>query len=216
MQAHNKWIAGMGLLVATAANAQDLYQINPGSLYEHRDCVSPFTQAWPLKGTFRLTEVGDLSAKNDSITDYEVSDILWSTGEDAITGRGTLRVRRLSESEQLMELDLDIAGKKVHVAGGAHSNEKPLRILIPLTSQEDPYCYSTFIFLDASLVPRTCSTDFDNDGEVATDKDITAFFACLAGSCCDQCADVDFDGDGDAATDADIESFFRVLAGGPC
>src|SRR5262249_35833113 len=62
------------------------------------------------------------------------------------------------------------------------------------------------------------SADFDCDGDTATDADIEAFFACLAGSCpgppCTSSAD--FDNDGSAATDADIEAFFRVLAGGPC
>jgi predicted outer membrane repeat protein len=62
---------------------------------------------------------------------------------------------------------------------------------------------------------RTCTPDYDGDGDVATDADIEAFFACLAGNCCPACAP-DFDGDGDVATDADIESFFRVLAGGAC
>jgi hypothetical protein len=64
-----------------------------------------------------------------------------------------------------------------------------------------------------------CDTaDFDCDGDVGTDYDIQAFFACLAGNCpappCYNSAD--FNHDGDAGTDADIESFFRVLAGGAC
>ena len=64
-----------------------------------------------------------------------------------------------------------------------------------------------------------CSTaDFDGDGDVGTDADIEAFFACLAGRCCATCwsGGGDFNGDGDAGTDADIEAFFRVLAGQPC
>ena len=60
------------------------------------------------------------------------------------------------------------------------------------------------------------SADFDGDGDSATDADIEAFFACIAGNCCDACGSADFDGDGDTATDADIEAFFRVLAGGYC
>ena len=60
------------------------------------------------------------------------------------------------------------------------------------------------------------SADFDNDGNVGTDADIEAFFACLAGHCCGSCESADFNGDGDTATDADIEAFFRVLAGGTC
>jgi hypothetical protein len=65
------------------------------------------------------------------------------------------------------------------------------------------------------VVPR-CSADFDADGDVATDADIEAFFACLAGRCCLACGSADFDGDGDSGTDADIESFFRAIAGHGC
>ncbi len=61
-----------------------------------------------------------------------------------------------------------------------------------------------------------CTADFDGDGDIGTDADIEAFFACLAGNCCATCASPDFNGDGDVGTDADIESFFRVLAGGAC
>jgi hypothetical protein len=64
--------------------------------------------------------------------------------------------------------------------------------------------------------PDFCSSDFDGDGDVGTDADIDAFFACLAGDCCTRCNTADFDGDGDVGTDADIEAFFRVLAGGRC
>jgi hypothetical protein len=61
----------------------------------------------------------------------------------------------------------------------------------------------------------TCNPDYNGDGDVGTDRDIEAFFRCLAGQCCPRCAP-DFNGDGDVGTDADIESFFSVLAGGPC
>ena len=61
-----------------------------------------------------------------------------------------------------------------------------------------------------------CTADFNNDGDIATDADIEAFFACLAGACCPTCATADFNMDGSIGTDADIESFFRVIAGGPC
>ncbi len=62
-----------------------------------------------------------------------------------------------------------------------------------------------------------CGTpDFDHDGDVGTDADIEAFFACLGGNCCPTCNSSDYDGDGDAGTDADIETFFRMLAGGEC
>jgi hypothetical protein len=61
-----------------------------------------------------------------------------------------------------------------------------------------------------------CSQDFNGDGDFGTDQDIEAFFACLAGGCCNTCVTSDFDGDGDHGTDQDIESFFRVLGGLPC
>jgi hypothetical protein len=60
------------------------------------------------------------------------------------------------------------------------------------------------------------SADFNHDGDVGTDADIDAFFACLAGNCCTTCSSADFDGNGDTGTDADIEAYFRVLAGGGC
>ncbi len=66
--------------------------------------------------------------------------------------------------------------------------------------------------------PGCGSADFDGDGDIGTDADIEAFFACLAGNCCPTCYEggADFNGDGDLGTDADIEAFFRVLAGGDC
>ena len=67
----------------------------------------------------------------------------------------------------------------------------------------------------ARIDPCCGSADFDGDGSPGTDADIEAFFACLAGRCCEGCG-ADFDDDGDTGTDADIEAFFRVLAGGVC
>jgi hypothetical protein len=67
-----------------------------------------------------------------------------------------------------------------------------------------------------SIIACTCNPDFNGDGDIGTDSDIAAFFACLGGNCCPSCGSADFNGDGDIGTDADIESFFRVLGGGPC
>ncbi len=72
---------------------------------------------------------------------------------------------------------------------------------------------------DVSVQPVSCGTaDFNCDGDVGTDADINAFFACLSGSCppapCNNSAD--FNGDGDVGTDLDIDAFFRVLSGGSC
>jgi hypothetical protein len=66
----------------------------------------------------------------------------------------------------------------------------------------------------ATLTVNTA--DFNNDGDMGSDADIEAYFACLGGNCCATCGSADFDGDGDVGTDADIESFFGVLAGGSC
>jgi len=69
------------------------------------------------------------------------------------------------------------------------------------------------------VCPAGCgSADFNCDGDIGTDADIEAFFACLGGNCpAAPCgSDADFNNDGDLGTDADIESFFRVLGGGPC
>jgi hypothetical protein len=69
-----------------------------------------------------------------------------------------------------------------------------------------------------SCVPHCGSADFNCDGDIGTDSDINAFFACLSGNCpplpCISSAD--FNGDGDVGTDGDIEAFFRVLSGGGC
>jgi hypothetical protein len=64
--------------------------------------------------------------------------------------------------------------------------------------------------------PSCCRADFNGDGDIGTDADIAAFFACLGGDCCATCGSADFNCDGDIGTDADIASFFRVLAGGSC
>jgi hypothetical protein len=77
--------------------------------------------------------------------------------------------------------------------------------------------FSTGSFGDTWALRSACgSADFNGDGDLGTDADIEAFFACLAGSCCPACGSADFNADGDIGTDADIEAFFRVLAGGAC
>jgi len=61
------------------------------------------------------------------------------------------------------------------------------------------------------------STDFDGDGDEATDADIEAFFGVLGGGGCPTgtCGSTDFDNDGDEGTDLDIQAFFLAL-GGSC
>jgi hypothetical protein len=66
-------------------------------------------------------------------------------------------------------------------------------------------------------VNNCCRDDYNGDGDVGTDGDIEAFFACLAGNCCATCPpDADYNCDGDVGTDGDIEAFFRVLGGNDC
>ena len=68
------------------------------------------------------------------------------------------------------------------------------------------------------IAPACGTADFNGDGDIGTDADIEAFFACIGGNCCPSCyaGGADFNADGDTGTDADIESFFRVLGGGNC
>jgi hypothetical protein len=84
---------------------------------------------------------------------------------------------------------------------------------------------TTYQILTPGATVSTCSAapytpcgsaDFNGDGDIGTDQDIEAFFACLSGNCCPTCGSADFNGDGDLGTDADIEAFFRVLGGGSC
>ncbi|HYE61509.1 MAG TPA: hypothetical protein VD997_05905 [Phycisphaerales bacterium] len=77
--------------------------------------------------------------------------------------------------------------------------------------------YNVVMYVGYVPTPVVCGTaDYNQDGDIGTDQDIEAFFACIGGNCCPTCQSADFNGDGDTATDQDIESFFRVLGGGPC
>jgi hypothetical protein len=101
-------------------------------------------------------------------------------------------------------------------------------LLCNSVSGNPPVADFVYRFILSDVTPRTTDqycgdADFDCDGDAGTDADISAFFACVAGSCppapCPNSLSshgADFDGDGDIATDADIEAFFRVLAGGHC
>jgi FG-GAP-like repeat len=97
------------------------------------------------------------------------------------------------------------------IAADANANRVPDLIVTNRDSD------NVSVLLNLTPPPPACgSADFNHDGDTATDADIEAFFACIAGNCCPACDSADFNGDGDTATDADIEAFFRVLAGGPC
>ena len=211
--------AGAVCLSVCAAKGQDaLYQLNPGSFYEHGchggcDCPILFNQ--PLTGTFRLTFT---ASEPDWFDHYSVSNIQWSCPARDVTGRGTFIIGGDFAYTNQMTLDLVMPDRARHVDSGLRVVQGPFpRIVITVdNSNESPLCYDTVIHIDASPIARYCSADIDGDGDIGTDADIQAFFGCLAGSCCALCVGADFNGDGDVGTDADIESFFRVLAGGAC
>jgi Immunoglobulin I-set domain/Ig-like domain CHU_C associated len=107
--------------------------------------------------------------------------------------------------------------------GGAYSGVMTDTLTINPTQQSDSGSYDVVVTNlcgnatsnAASL--RVCgSPDFNHDGDIGTDADIEAFFACLGGNCCATCDSADFNSDGDIGTDADIEAFFRLLGGGAC
>jgi hypothetical protein len=72
---------------------------------------------------------------------------------------------------------------------------------------ESPAGVATYVYEFLGAGPA----DFDGDGDLGTDADIEAFFACLADPACRA---ADFDCDGDSGTDLDIAAFFRCLSGG--
>jgi hypothetical protein len=90
------------------------------------------------------------------------------------------------------------------VCGGLSSSTVPVA----------PFVYH--FFLGATGQADGSCADFNGDGDVGTDADISAFFACLSGSCCSTCASADFNCDGNIGTDADIAWFFAVLSGAEC
>ncbi len=93
------------------------------------------------------------------------------------------------------------------------------RFHIRSTTGNNGFATGGGVLVNNDACGAVCGTaDFDGDGDVGTDADIEAFFACLGGNCCATCfpGGADFNGDGDTGTDADIEAFFRVLSGGNC
>ena len=68
----------------------------------------------------------------------------------------------------------------------------------------------------AALLGREHGHADRQPGDVGTDQDIEAFFACLSGLCCPTCGSADFNLDGDFGTDQDIEAFFACLSGLCC
>src|SRR4051812_44488317 len=61
-------------------------------------------------------------------------------------------------------------------------------------------------FRERAALLKSNSADFNGDGDLGTDADIEAFFACLSGNCCAGCGSAEFNGDGDIGTELDIEA----------
>jgi hypothetical protein len=88
--------------------------------------------------------------------------------------------------------------------------------LVGIVDDGDPISVNRVVSFVLQGPVAACTSDFNGDGDIGTDQDIEAFFACLGGNCCGLCGAADFNGDGDSGTDRDIEAFFRVLSGSPC
>jgi hypothetical protein len=115
----------------------------------------------------------------------------------------------LRSSQDLTQGEYDAEGSHDLYPGGGSFYQSFSGPWMPLADYD--LMFRTYVSATAG-----CSADFNHDGDIGTDQDIDAFFACLGGNCCPTCDSADFNGDGDVGTDADIESFFRVLAGGSC
>ncbi len=106
---------------------------------------------------------------------------------------------------------VDTATLTITNSGSADSGSYTCNVFSPCGNTVTPPSILT-------VAPCCGSADFNCDGDIGTDSDISAFFACLSGACPPPpCASTaDFNQDGDVGTDADIEAFFRVLSGGSC
>jgi hypothetical protein len=122
---------------------------------------------------------------------------------------GTITDYRWSEGANVLAQGSSASNPTVTLALGVHT------ITLQVTDNQSATGNDTVVI---TVNPgSTCgSADFNHDGDIGTDADIQAFFACLGGACCPACDSADFNGDGDIGTDADIEAFFRVLGGGNC
>jgi hypothetical protein len=111
----------------------------------------------------------------------------------------------------------EVAGFEIRPLNPAPSTASKIRHVV-ITKNGTEMELSRVIVHPPNHNPTCGTSDFNGDGDIGTDADIEAFFACLGGSCCTTCYEggSDFNADGDFGTDADIESFFRVLGGGNC
>jgi alpha-tubulin suppressor-like RCC1 family protein len=144
-----------------------------------------------------LTNIVDVEATGYSSFAISADGRLWAWGENT---HGELGLGDTANRMTPTEVPSPRAGYKFASISGDANGEFALATLVPAAGS---HCGSA---------------DFNCDGDLGTDADIEAFFACLAGSCpAAPCAgSADFNGDGDLGTDSDIEAFFRVLGGGTC
>lgn len=128
--------------------------------------------------------------------------------------RFRIEVENAITDQRIFRLREDQAAQTVDTSGVLPAGEYIVEFEVEYTVA-GPSATRDFDF-QMQLGNRCGTADFNADGDSGTDRDIEAFFACLAGNCCATCSSADFNADGDNGTDADIESFFRVLAGGAC
>jgi Domain of unknown function (DUF5122) beta-propeller len=164
------------------------------------------------------------------ITAQPADSTMCSTGSAsfsiAASGAGPLAYRWQAESysdpmlwTDLTDGDATVDGQPFATIAGSQSTTLTVSDVVGLRTSAHIRCVVSTPCAgttSAGAALSISSADFNGDGDVGTDSDIEAFFACLAGNCCAACGSADFNGDGDVGTDADIESFFRALGGAPC
>jgi hypothetical protein len=220
------WLAGLvGVVVAARAGAQELVQ-NGG--FETGD-----VDGWTLIGTTTddgvwngMPHTGMFSAFFGAPTatpggiqqslpvsfGRRVAVSFWFTSENGLTPSSI--VVWLGSLQLLSLNNVASSGSYQHFVATVTTAESNPILKFAFTDPND------YIDLDdVSVQPVSCGTaDFNCDGDVGSDADIYAFFACLSGSCppapCSNSAD--FNRDGDVGTDLDIDAFFHVLSGGSC
>jgi WD40 repeat protein len=173
-------------------------------------------------GTWNDRANDDANPDPGFVVEYE--SVIIRQPADAVAcvqGRATISIQVVPFAEDALRFQWRRNGIPVSFATNATARTSTL--VIQQTSSGDLGNYDCVIGTPCGEVHSESGVlrfwnpaDFDEDGDVGTDADIEAFFACLAGHCCSSCGPTDINGDGDAGTDADIESFFRVLAGGTC
>lgn len=184
--------------------------VRAGSLYYLQVTAVPVASTDQV---YRLTDVngdGNANGPGEAVLVYTTSEAGFTSNDLLIMPGGDLLVSDVTTKRIIRLHDVDGDG-----------------LFTGVDERSDFFLAGAGPVLDTrqlvrvSDLPACGSADFNCDGDVGTDADIEAFFACLAGSCpppttppCTSSAD--FNGDGDTGTDADIEAFFRVLAGATC